>query len=73
VAANNSWRNLSSKLGVGDAVIVDCNQFYVTLDIGQPASRISFALEAFNIGFNYARDRLEIRFKARFGRIHHRR
>jgi hypothetical protein len=51
----------------GDAVIVDCNQFYVTLDIGQPRSRISFSLEAFNIGFNYSSNRLELRFKTKFG------
>lgn len=52
---------------VGDAIIVDCNQFYVTLDIGQPSSRFSFSLEAFNIGFNYSRNRLEMRFKSKFG------
>lgn len=52
---------------VGDAVIVDCNQFYVKLDIGRPKNRFSFSLEGFNIGFDYANSRLEIRFKAKFG------
>lgn len=51
---------------VFDAVIVDCNQFYATFDVGQPASRICFGLEAFNIGFNYPKNQLEIRFKTRF-------
>ena len=51
---------------VFDAIMADCNQFYVTLDSGQPASRISFALEAFNIGFDYTNNRLQIRFKTRF-------
>lgn len=47
-----------------EALVEECNQFYVTLLIGQ--NRISFSLESFTIGFDHPRNRLEIRSNGPF-------
>jgi predicted HTH transcriptional regulator len=47
-----------------EALVEECNQFYVTLRIGQ--DRVSFSLESFTIGFDHAKNRLEIRSNGPF-------
>jgi schlafen family protein len=49
------------------ATISDCNQFYVTLRDSPFGEAVSFALDAFDIGFDNKNNRLEIRFKSPFG------
>jgi hypothetical protein len=48
-------------------IVSDCNQFWVTLGESAFGTSVSFALEAFDIGFDHKNNRLELRFKAPFG------
>jgi hypothetical protein len=50
-----------------EGFVKDCNQFYVTIDDSAFGGRVSFGLEAFEIGFDHLKNRLELRFRAPFG------
>jgi predicted HTH transcriptional regulator len=49
-----------------EGMISDCNQFFVTLEGSAFSSKVSFGLDAFDIGFDDARNRLELRFRGPF-------
>jgi hypothetical protein len=53
----------------GEFVIVGYNNFYVTVGSGSgmQSMQMSFSYEAFDIGFDHKRNRLEMRFKAPSG------
>lgn len=49
----------------GEAIVVDSNQFYVTLRHGHlPGSTVTYPLDTFNLGFDHANNRLQIQFLA---------